>query len=319
MGAVFLDFATVNHGDLDTDRLRRVVPQIKLHDVTAESEIAARVAGAEILLVNKLRITRRHMTENRGLRLIAVAATGTNNIDLDAARELGIGVCNVRNYCTTSVMQHVLSAMLLLTHHLGQYSQLATSGAWGRSPQFTMLDFPVRELSGRVLGVVGYGTLGRAVAQAAQAALGMRVLIANRAGGGERVEGRVDLDELLKRSDVVSLHCPLTPATENLIGARELELMRPDALLINTARGGLIDAAALADALRRRRIGGAAIDVLTQEPPVDGSPLLAPDLPNLIVTPHIAWSAREARQRCLDEMALNIEQFLLGGNRNRVV
>ena len=318
MDAVFLDFATVNHGDLDTDRLRRVVPAIRLHDVTPEGEIGARMAGAEILLVNKLRITRRHMAENRGLRLIAVAATGTNNIDLDAARELGVGVCNVRDYCTTSVMQHVLSAMLLLTHHLGQYSQLATSGAWGRSPQFTMLDFPVRELSGRVLGVVGYGTLGRAVAQAAQAALGMRTLIANRAGG-ERAQGRVDLDELLRRSDVVTLHCPLTPATQNLIGARELELMRPDALLINTARGGLIDAAALADALRRRRIGGAAIDVLTQEPPVDGSPLLAPDLPNLIVTPHIAWSAREARQRCLDEMALNIEQFLLGGNRNRVV
>jgi glycerate dehydrogenase len=317
VGAVFLDFATVNHGDLDTDRLRRVVPEITLHDVTPESEIAGRMAGAEILLVNKLRITRRHMADNRGLRLIAVAATGTNNIDLDAARELGVAVCNVRDYCTTSVMQHVLALMLLLTHHLREYGQLATSGAWGRGPQFTMLDFPIRELAGRVLGVVGHGTLGRAVAQAAQAALGMRILIANRAGG-ERTKGRVDLDELLKRSDVITLHCPLTPATQNLIGARELELMRPDALLINTARGGLIDATALAEALRRRRIGGAAIDVLTQEPPVDGNPLLAPDMPNLIVTPHIAWSAREARQRCLDEMALNIEQFLLGGKRNRV-
>jgi glycerate dehydrogenase len=315
--AVFLDFATVSHGDLDTDRLKRVLPQIRLHDVTPDGEIAARMAGAEILLVNKLRITRKLMADNRSLRLIAVAATGTNNIDLEAARELGVGVCNVRDYCTTSVMQHVLSAMLLLTHRLCEYGRLTTSGAWGRGPQFTMLDFPIRELTGRVLGVVGFGTLGRAVAQAAQAGLGMRLLIANRAGG-ERVDGRVDLDELLKRSDVVTLHCPLTPATQNLIGARELELMRPDALLINTARGGLIDAAALADALRRRRIGGAAIDVLTQEPPVDGSPLLAPDLPNLIVTPHIAWSAREARQRCLDEMALNIEQFLLGGNRNRV-
>jgi glycerate dehydrogenase len=146
----------------------------------------------------------------------------------------------------------------------------------------------------------------------------MRVMVANRMGG-EREPDRIDLHEMLAQVDVLSLHCPLTPATRNLIAARELALMRPDALLINTARGGLVDAEALAQALRAGRIGGAAIDVLTQEPPVDGSPLLAPDLPNLIVTPHIAWAAREARQRCIDEMAANVEEFLRGGARNRVV
>ncbi len=318
MKAVFLDFATLSRGDLDTSRLERILPGLELHDVTPDGEIVKRIAGCEIVLLNKLRMTRERMETDRSLRLITVAATGTNNVDLDAARERGIAVCNVRDYCTTSVTQHVLAAILLLTHRLREFGQLATDGSWGRSPQFTMLDFPIRELSGRVLGIVGYGTLGRSVAQAAQAALGMRVVIANRAGA-ERTPGRIDLHEMLPQVDVLSLHCPLTAATQNLIGARELALMKPDALLINTARGGLIDSQALADALRARRIGGAAIDVLTQEPPVDGSPLLATDLPHYLITPHIAWSAREARQRCLDEVAANIEAFLRGDSRNRVV
>ncbi|MGB6452462.1 MAG: NAD(P)-dependent oxidoreductase [Steroidobacteraceae bacterium] len=317
MKAVFLDFATVSHGDLDTRRLKRILPGLELHDVTPDAEIVKRIAGCEIVLLNKLRMTRERMATVGELRLITVAATGTNNVDLDAARERGIAVCNVRDYCTTSVTQHVLAAILLLTHRLREYGRLAVDGSWGRSPQFTMLDFPVRELSGRVLGIVGHGTLGRSVAQAAQAALGMQIVIANRPGA-ERAPGRIDLHEMLPQVDVLSLHCPLTPATQNLIGARELSLMKPDALLINTARGGLIDSAALAEALRARRIGGAAIDVLTQEPPVDGSPLLAADLPNYLITPHMAWSAREARQRCLDEVAANIEAFLRGDSRNRV-
>jgi glycerate dehydrogenase len=215
------------------------------------------------------------------------------------------------------VAQHVLAVMLLLTHRLREYGRLAIDGSWRASPQFTALDYPIRELKGRVLGIVGCGALGRAVAEAAQAALGMRIMIANRPGG-TREPGRLDLHELLPQTDVLSLHCPLTPATQNMISARELALMKPDALLINSARGGLIDSAALVEALRAGRIGGAAIDVLPQEPPVEGNPLLAPDLPNLIVTPHIAWSAREARQRCLDQMAANIEDFLRGGARNRV-
>ncbi|HKZ74713.1 MAG TPA: NAD(P)-dependent oxidoreductase [Steroidobacteraceae bacterium] len=318
MRAVFLDYATVSSGDLDPGALQRALPQLELHDVTREAEIPARIAGAAIVLTNKLRITREHMAAAGDLELIVLAATGTNNVDLDAARELGIGVCNIQDYCTPSVVQHVLGVMLLLTHHLREYSQLATGGAWGASPQFTLLDYPIRELAGRALGIVGYGTLGCAVARAAESALGMRILIANRPGG-EREPGRLDLHDLLREVDVLSLHCPLTPATQGMIGARELALMKPDAILINTARGALVDVAALADALRARRIGGAAIDVLPQEPPKDGSPLFAPDLPNLIVTPHTAWAARESRQRALDEMTRNVEDFLRGGRRGRVV
>jgi glycerate dehydrogenase len=314
--SIFLDFATVSRGDLDLTALERALPGIELRDVTPDGEIASRIARCEVVLVNKLHLTRERLAAAPGLRLVVVAATGTNNVDLEAAREQGIAVSNVRDYCTTSVTQHVLAAILLLTHRLREYGQLAIDGSWGRRSQFTMLDYPIRELSGRLLGIVGHGTLGRSVAEAAQGGLGMRVAIANRPGG-ERVPGRLDLEELLPQVDVLSLHCPLTPATQNLIGARELGLMKPDALLINTARGGLVDASALAEALREKRIGGAAIDVLTQEPPKDGSPLIA-ELPNFLLTPHIAWSAREARQRCLDEVAANVEAFLRGESRNRV-
>ena len=317
MKAVCLDFATVSNGDLDTSRLERLLPQIVLHQVTPESDIAQRIAGAQIVLVNKLRITRERMLASGALRLIAVMATGANNIDFDAARELGIAVCNVRNYCTTSLTQHVLAVILALTHRLREYGRVAVDGSWQASPQFTMLNFPIRELEGRVLGIVGFGTLGRSVARAAEAALGMQVLIANRPGADPAAD-RIDLHDLLPRTDILSLHCPLTPATERLIGPRELALMKPDALIVNTARGGLIDSQALADALRAGRLGGAAIDVLTQEPPVDGSPLLSPDIPNLLVTPHVAWSALEARQRCLDEVTSNIEAFLRGERRNRL-
>jgi glycerate dehydrogenase len=315
--AVCLDFATVSRGDLDTRRIVGLLPQIVLHDVTAEADIARRIAGAEIVLVNKLHLTRERMAASGTLRLIAVMATGTNNVDLEAARKLGIAVCNVRNYCTTSLTQHVLAVILALTHRLREYGRLAVEGSWQSSPQFTMLDHSIRELSHRALGIVGFGNLGRSVARAAEAALGMQVLIANRPGAPPQPE-RIDLRDLLARADVLSLHCPLTAATERLIGARELALMKPDALIVNTARGGLIDSQALADALRAGRLGGAAIDVLTQEPPVDGDPLLARDIPNLLLTPHIAWSAREARQRCLDEVTANIEAFLGGERRNRV-
>jgi glycerate dehydrogenase len=316
--AVFLDFATVSNGDLDMTALRRVMPDIVLHDVTLPAQIPARMAGAHIVLTNKLYITRALIDANPQLRFIGVSATGTNNIDLDAARDHTVAVCNVRDYCSRSVMQHVLAVILAHTHRVREYSRLAVDGSWVETPQFTMLNYPIRELSGRVLGIVGYGTLGRAVAQGAQAALDMRVMIAGRPGQPAS-PGRVELDVLLREADILSLHCPLTPATANLIGARELSLMKPDALLVNTARGGLIDSAALVAALRSGKLGGAAIDVLPQEPPIDGNPLVDPSIPNLILTPHIAWAAREARQRCLDEVAANIAEFLKGGSRNRVV
>jgi glycerate dehydrogenase len=319
MQSVFLDYATATiNGDLDPGSLRRALPGLVLHDHTAQEDVAHRVAGCAVVLVNKLRITREIIESAPSLRLIALAATGTNNVDLATARDRGIAVCNVRDYCTASVVQHTLGVLLSLTHKLREYDALVRSGAWQRGDEFCLLDHPIRELVGRKLGIVGYGALGKGVARAAHQALGMDVLIAQRPGG-ERTAGRVVLDELLPQVDVLSLHCPLTAATQGLIDARRLAQMKPDAVLINTARGGLVDAAALTDALRAHRLGGAAIDVLVQEPPVDGSPLLAPDIPNLIVTPHIAWAAREARQRCLDEMAANVEDFLRGGHRGRVV
>lgn len=317
MRAVFLDYATVSYfGDLDPSRLARVLPGVDLREHTSQPEVAAALAGASVALVNKLRIDAETMAATPALKMIALAATGTNNVDLESARTRGIAVCNVRDYCTASVVEHVIGTLLLLSHRLREYDALVRSGAWQRGSQFCLLDHPIRELAGRRFGIVGYGTLGRAVGRAAQA-FGMDLVIANRPGGEPR-PGRVDLDALLGEVDVLSLHCPLTPATTGMIDARALARMKPDAVLINTARGALIDSAALAEALRAGRLGGAAIDVLPQEPPVDGNPLLMPGIPNLIVTPHVAWASREARQRCLDEMAANVEDFLRGGHRGRV-
>ena len=317
MRAIFLDYATVSFdGDLDPSSLQRALPGIELRAHTPQAGVGAVVADAAVVLVNKLRISREVIERAPALRLVALAATGTNNVDLEAAREHGVAVCNLRDYCTASVVQHVFGLLLTLTQRLREYDALVRSGAWQRGELFCLLDFPIRELTGRRLGIVGYGTLGRGVAHAAHA-FGMEVLVAHRPGG-ERVPGRVDLEELLPQADVLSLHCPLTPATTGLIGAVQLSRMKPDAVLVNTARGALVDSAALADALRAGRLGGAAVDVLPQEPPVEGDPLLACDIPNLIVTPHVAWAAREARQRCLDEMAANVEDFLRGGRRGRV-
>jgi glycerate dehydrogenase len=314
---VFLDYGTLSTGDLDASALLRVLPGLQLHDTTRQEEVAERIAGCEAVLLNKLRIDGTLIEATPTLRLIGLSATGTDNVDLEAARRHGVAVCNIRDYCTPSVVQHVLGAILALTHRFADYARLAVQ-RWGQSPRFTLLDYPIRELRGRVLGIVGWGVLGRAVAAACESALGMRVLVANRPGG-ERLAGRLDLDELLAQADVLTLHCPLTPATRGLIDARALARMKPDALLINTARGALVDARALADALRAGRLGGAAIDVLPQEPPVDGSPLFAPHIPNLLLTPHTAWAARESRQRALEELAANVADCLAGGHRARVV
>jgi len=316
MRSAFLDFGTVSNGDLDTGALLTALPGLVIHEQTPQQEVSARIAGCEVVLLNKCRISREMMAANPQLKLIALTATGVDNVDVAAARELGIGVANLVDYCTPSVVQHVFALLLALTHRLAGYDRFARSGEWSRASQFSMFPFPIRELRGRNLVIVGYGALGRGVARVAEA-FEMKVQLANRPGGTPQ-PGRRDLAELLPVADVLSLHCPLTPATRHLIGRRELASMKPDAIIINTARGALIEPAALAEALRAGRLGGAGIDVLEQEPPVDGNPLLDPAIPNLIVTPHVAWAAREARQRCLDELAANVAAFQEGELRNRV-
>ena len=318
MRAAFLDWGTVSTGhDLDPAPLQAILPGLELFDDTGTSERASRLAGLAVVITNKVQLSSDLIAANPTLKLIALTATGTNNVDLEAARARGVAVCNIRDYCTASVVQHVFAVLLALTHRIREYDRALKAGAWENAAQFTMLNYPMRELAGRTLGIVGFGVLGRGVARVAEA-FGMQVLVANRPGGTPE-PGRLSLEALLPLADVLTLHCPITPATRNMIGARELALMKSDAVLINTARGGLIDAAALAAALRGGRLGGAAIDVLAEEPPLHGSPLLAPDLVNLIATPHTAWAAIESRQRAIDEVAANVAEFFQGGRRGRVV
>jgi glycerate dehydrogenase len=287
-----------------------------IHERSPQAEVPARIAGFDAVLANKSVIDGATIRANPQLRLVALTATGTDNVDLVAARAAGVAVCNLRDYCTASVAQHAFAMLLALTHRLADYHALVAGGRWQNAGQFSVFPYPIRELRGRILGIVGYGTLGKAVAGLG-CAFGMEVAIANRPGGA-RADGRRDLDEMLPGVDALTLHCPLTDATRNLVSRERLARMKPDAVLINTARGALVDARALADALRAGQLGGAGIDVLEREPPPPDHPLLDPSIPNLIVTPHVAWAAREARQRCLEELALNVESFLSGGRRNRV-
>ncbi len=329
MRAVFLDFDTVGPGDIEPEPLLRHLPDLELYAHTPAGQVSERIAGAEVVLINKVRLDAATLSVPNDLRLICLAATGTDNVDLTAARQNGIAVCNIRDYCTPSVVQHVFTLILALTNHVIEYRELLRGRAWAESAQFCLLDYPIRELDGKTLGIVGHGALGSAVARVASA-FGMRVIAAERpyrsqgartatdtSADAESVS-RVPLRELLRQSHIVTLHCPLTPETENLIDATALACMRDDALLINTARGGLIDSGALVAALGDGTIAGAGIDVLRQEPPLDPEPLLDVSSPNLIVTPHIAWAGREARQRAIDEMAENIAAFLRGETRNRV-
>ncbi|MFT5720335.1 MAG: glycerate dehydrogenase [Motiliproteus sp.] len=314
MKAVFLDVASLEPVDLDMTPIQRQATGLQLYPSTSPEQLDAHLAGADIAIVNKVCLDAATLARHPQLRLICVAATGTNNVDLQAAAEQGIRVSNCQGYGTGSVVQHTLSLMLALATRLPDYSAAVKRGDWQRSTAFCLLDYPIMELQGKTLGIIGYGELGRGVARVAEA-LGMRVLIAARPGGDPQLrpdEGRVELSALLPQVDVLSLHCPLTDQSRNLIDAAALALMKPEALLINVARGGIVDEQALADALRGGRLGGAAVDVLTVEPPVQGNPLLFDDIPGLIVTPHCAWGSVEARQRMLVQIAENIAAFKEG-------
>ena len=326
MKAVFLDFDTLGPTDIDISPLTDQLPGLELFPTTAQSQLVERISNTEVIIINKVRLNDEALRTARRLKLICLVATGTDNVSLSSAGELGIAVCNIRNYCTPSVAQHVFSLILSLTHHLREYESLLREKAWMNSPQFCLLDFPIRELEGKTLGIIGFGSLGSRVAKIALA-FGMNVLAARRPysqtkfnspARDEDIE-RVSLTDLLSRSDVVSLHCPLNPETENIINAKTLRTMRDTAILINTARGGLIDSADLVAALQAGQIAGAGIDVLRQEPPIEPDAILEADLPSLIVTPHIAWAAQESRQRAVNEIAANIAAYINGEQRNRVI
>jgi len=317
MRGVFLDTDTVDGGDLDLSPITDIAGiNWSSHGTTSPAQLAERISDADIVISNKVVLDRENLQGTKALRLIVVAATGTNNVDLVTARERDITVCNVRGYGTPSVAQHVFALILALTTRLPEYMRAVAQGRWQKHPHFCLFDYPIRELHGKTLGIIGFGTLGQGVAAAA-AAFGLKVVVAQRPGGQPQA-GRLPLHELLAQADILSLHCPLTEQTRNLIGAKELASMKKDAILINTARGGIVDEVALAEALREGTIGGAGIDVLSEEPPVHGNPLLADDIPNLIVTPHIAWASRESRQRVIDIVGANIRAYLDGKPQNIV-
>ncbi len=314
MKAVFLDTSSLDREDLDLQAIAQHASPLVLYPATSAEQRDAHLQGADIAIVNKVVLDATILARHPQLKLICIAATGTNNVDLQAAREQGIRVSNCQGYGTGSVVQHTLGLILALATRLPDYSAAVKRGEWQRSSAFCLLDYPIMELQGKTLGIVGYGELGRGVAAVAQA-LGMRVLIAARPGSEASVTssaGRVALAELLPQVDVLSLHCPLTAQTHHLIDTAALALMKPGALLINAARGGILDEQALAQALRDGRLGGAAVDVLSVEPPVGGNPLLADDIPNLIVTPHCAWGSVEARQRIVAQVGENIAAFQRG-------
>ncbi|MEE3157639.1 MAG: 2-hydroxyacid dehydrogenase [Pseudomonadota bacterium] len=309
LSTVFLDRASLDQGDLDLSALEGAAGAFNSYPRTPASEVNERLQGQQVVITNKVVIDRALMQANPQLKLILIAATGTNNVDLQAAREQGIVVCNCQAYGTPAVAQHTLMLMLVLITRFESYRDAVRGGAWQRSEQFCLLDYPIGELSGRTLGILGYGELGQAVGRLAEA-FGMRVLVG--ALPGREREGRPALEQFLPEIDVLSLHCPLTEATRDLIGAPELALMKPGSLVINAGRGGLVNEAALAAALRSGHLGGAACDVLTVEPPVDGNPLLDTDVPNLVITPHSAWGSREARQRIVEQLRENLLGFADG-------
>lgn len=283
------------------------------YQVTAPHEIVERLQGASIAIINKVPLQAETLSKLPDLKLIAVAATGTDVVDKAYCKAHGITVSNIRNYAFNTVPEHVFALAFALRRNLMAYRDDVRAGRWHECDQFCFFDHPIRDMQGSTLGIVGYGAIGKSLARIAEA-FGLKVL----AYDVFPQPGLVDLYTLLRESDIISLHVPLTPESKNMIGARELRMMKRDAILINTGRGGLVDEQALAEALKGGIIGGAGFDVLTTEPPKQGNVLLDLRLPNLIVTPHVAWASREAMQILADQLIDNIEAFVAGNPRNVV-
>lgn len=285
---------------------------------TSPSDLVLRLRDATIAICNKVAMREETLIQLPRLKLIAVAATGVDNVDLTFCRAHGISVCNTRGYAVNSLPEHALMLMLTLRRNLISYRNEVEAGRWREAKQFCLLDHPIGDLHGAMLGIVGYGTLGQSMARLARA-VGMNVLVAEHKNASELRDGRTKFADVLRQSDVISLHCPLTTETNNLIGASELQLMKPNAVLINTARGGLVDEVALINALTTGQIAGAGIDVLRVEPPKGPNALIDTKLHNLIVTPHNAWASRQAMTRLAGQLIENLEAFVRGEPRNLVV
>jgi glycerate dehydrogenase len=316
MSIVVLDGYTTNPGDLSWQPLSVLAP-CTVWDRTAPAEVIARLADAEIVLTNKTPLAAETLAALPKLRLISVLATGVNVVDVAAAKAQGITVCNVPAYSTPGVAQAVFALLLELTNRTGHHSDSVHAGRWSAGPDFSYWDGTLVELAGLTLGVVGYGAIGAAVAAVGRA-FGMQILGNRRSAQGPIPEGGefVTLDRLFQESDVVTLHCPLTPQTAGLVDAARLAQMKPTAYLINTARGALVLESPLLDALQAGRLAGAGLDVLSVEPPAPDHPLLR--APNCVITPHIAWATRAARQRLIAQSAANIAAFLAGAPVNAV-
>ena len=287
------------------------------YGTTEAHETLERIRGADIVITNKVVISAQAFAENPQLKLVAVTATGVNNVDVEAAKQNGTAVCNIRAYGNESVAEHAFMMMITLMRNLPAYQRDVAAGLWENSPFFCHLGAPMRDLNGKTLAIFGRGNIGKTLATYAQA-FKMNVVFAEHKNAQSVRDGYVSFDEAIRSADVVSLNCPLTPQTANMIGEAELQQMKPGAVIINCGRGGLVDEHALIAALKYGQIGGAGFDVLTQEPPRDGNPLLKARLPNLIVTPHIAWASQEAANRLFDILLDNINRFVAGNPQNLV-
>jgi glycerate dehydrogenase len=287
---------------------------------TAPDQVLERLAGATIAVINKVPLSSATVHALPALKMVAVSATGTNVVDLEACRARGIVVSNIRGYADHTVPEHAIALLLALSRNLVAWRESLLAGRWQESDQFCLFDHPIRDLHGATLGVIGSGSLGQGVIRLAEA-FGMKILLAERKGASSVRPGYTAFEAVLAESDAISLHCPLTPETQDLIGVAELQAMKRSALLINTARGGLVDEAALIQALRQGWIAGAGFDVITAEPPPAGHAMVAPELlalPNFLLTPHVAWSSRPAMQALADQLIDNIEAFMVGAPKNRV-
>lgn len=308
MNIVVLDGYTLNPGDLSWDALREL-GSCEIYDRSAPDEIVPRSTSAEIVLTNKVKLNGEYMSSVPTLKYIGVTATGYNIVDVAAARERKVIVTNVPTYGTQSVAQMTFALLLELTQHVGHHAQTVREGRWTRSPDFCYWDYPLIELDGLTLGIIGFGRIGKMVGQLAEA-FGMKVLTYS------RKQPVAEMETLFRRSDIISLHCPLTPQTEHLVNEKRLAWMKPTAFLLNTSRGPLIDESALAKALNEGRIAGAGLDVLAVEPPTADNPLLRAK--NCLITPHIAWATRAARSRLMEAVVENVRAYLTGESKNVV-